>query len=114
VAVPRYAPELLDFQSWGLDVIDPEKPDPEFPYLADAELRERRHLPAGSPALRRPHYPGNLETLKRQPIAKSIRAFAAGAYTTWPAYWLHTYRDYAENLERLTEVIENTDPNVGD
>ena len=32
VANPEYAPELLDFQRWGLDVINPDKPDPGFPY----------------------------------------------------------------------------------
>ena len=31
VAVPEYAPELLDLQRWGLAVIDPAEPDPEFP-----------------------------------------------------------------------------------
>ena len=32
VANPEYAPELLDFQSWGLKVINPDSPDPGFPY----------------------------------------------------------------------------------
>ena len=32
VANPEYAPELLDLQSWGLEVINPDSPDPGFPY----------------------------------------------------------------------------------
>ena len=32
VANPEYAPELLDFQRWGLKVINPDSPDPGFPY----------------------------------------------------------------------------------
>jgi iron complex transport system substrate-binding protein len=31
LANPEYAPELLDFQKWGLAVINPSKPDPGFP-----------------------------------------------------------------------------------
>ena len=32
VANPEYAPELLDYQRWGLKVINPDTPDPGFPY----------------------------------------------------------------------------------
>ena len=44
---------------------------------------------------------------------RSIRAYAAGAYTTWPAYWLHTYRDYAEQLARPEhEFVDGADENL--
>ncbi len=89
---PEYAPELLDLQQWGLDVIDPDEARPGVPVLADrsASRRPTRTSPTCSLFDDR-NYPGNLETLEAQPIADSIKAFAAGAYTTWPAYWLHTY-----------------------
>ena len=44
----------------------------------------------------------------------SIKAYAAGAHTTWPAYWLHTYTDYAEQLDGLTEADQAADPGIGD
>jgi iron complex transport system substrate-binding protein len=114
VAVPKHAPELLDFQGWGLAVIDPKKPDADFPYWQTLSFENADTYQPDLLLLDDRNYPGNLETLKQQPIAKSIKAFAAGQHTTWPAYWLHTYGDYAENLQRLAEVIRDTDPTVGE
>ena len=113
IAVPKYAPELLDFQRWGLDVVNPAKPDPDFPYWQTLSFERADTYQPDLILFDDRNYPGNLETLQKQPIAKSIRAFDAGAYTTWPAYWLHTYSDYAEQLRQLTKAIDEADPNVG-
>jgi len=113
IAVPKYAPELLDFQRWGLDVVNPAKPDPDFPYWQTLSFERADDYQPDLLLFDDRNYPGNLEVLEAQPIAKSIKAYAAGAYTTWPAYWLHTYGDYAAQLERLTEVIDKADPDVG-
>lgn len=114
VAVPKYAPELLDLQQWGLDVIDPAKPDPGFPYWQSLSFEKADTYQPDLLLFDDRNYPGNYETLESQPIANSIRAFAAGAYTTWPAYWLHTYTDYAEQLRGLTEAIHAADEQIGD
>lgn len=114
VAVPEHAPELLDLQRWGLDVIVPTRPDPEFPYWQTLSFENADTYQPDLLLFDDRNYPGNFEMLKSQPIAKSIKAFAAGQYTTWPAYWLHTYTDYAEQLRELTAAIEKADPNVGD
>jgi len=114
MAVPKYAPELLDMQSWGLDVIDPAKPDKGFPYWQTLSFEQADSYQPDLLLFDDRNYPTNLETLEAQPIANSIRAFEAGAYTTWPAYWLHTYEDYARSLRELTEAIEAADPDVGD
>ena len=75
VAVPEYAPELLDFQSWGLDVIDPETPGPGLPVLGEPELGEGRQVPARPAPVRRPQLPAaTLETLEEQPTLDSIKA----------------------------------------
>lgn len=113
MAVPKYAPELLDLQRWGLDVIDPAKPDPEFPYWQTLSFENADSVQPDLLLFDDRNYPTNYETLEKQPIASSIKAFAAGAYTTWPAYWLHTYGDYAEQLTKLTKAIESADPDVG-
>ncbi len=114
VAVPKYAPELLDFQKWGLNVVDPAKPDPAFPYWQTLSFEKADTYQPDLILFDDRNYPGNRETLEKQPISKSIKAFAAGAYTTWPAYWLHTYTDYAKQLEQLSEAIEAADPEIGD
>jgi iron complex transport system substrate-binding protein len=114
VAVPEFAPELLDLRSWGLDVIVPTTPDPEFPYWQTLSFEQADTYQPDLLLFDDRNYPGNLETLKEQPIASSIKAYAAGAYTTWPAYWLHTYTDYAEQLTELTKAINAADPGIGD
>ncbi len=113
VAVPEHAPELLDLREWGLDVIVPAKPDPEFPYWQTLSFENADTYQPDLLLFDDRNYPGNLEVLEKQPIAKNIAAFAAGAYTTWPAYWLHTYTDYAEQLEALTTTINEADASIG-
>ena len=44
--------------------------------------------------------PATSRRSRRSRSPTSIKAYAAGAYTTWPAYWLHTYTDYAEQLDQ--------------
>ena len=114
MAVPAYAPELLDLRSWGLDVIVPATPDPAFPYWQTLSFEKADTYQPDLLLFDDRNYPGNLKTLEEQPIADSIKAFKAGAYTTWPAYWLHTYRDYAEQLTALTTAISSADPGIGD
>ncbi|GLZ77869.1 hypothetical protein Afil01_26760 [Actinorhabdospora filicis] len=114
IAVPKYAPELLDFQKWGLKVIDPQKPDPEFPYWESLSFENADKYQPDVLLFDDRNHPGNQEKLAAQPIAKSIKAYAAGAMTTWPAYWLHTYSDYTAQLDRLTAFIQGADENIGD
>ncbi len=113
VAVPQYAPELLDFQSWGLAVIDPDSPDEDFPYWETVSMENADKYQPDVLLFDDRNYPGNMDTLDAQPIANEIAAYAAGANTTWPAYWLHTYPDYTEQLERLTAFILEADENIG-
>jgi iron complex transport system substrate-binding protein len=114
VAVPEYAPELLDFQRWGLNVIDPTTPDADFPYWQTLSMENADTYQPDLLLFDDRNYPGNVEVLAEQPIAANIKAYAAGAVTTWPAYWLHTYSDYSAELTRLAEVIRSTDENIGD
>jgi iron complex transport system substrate-binding protein len=116
VANPEYAPELLDFQAWGLNVINPDKPDPDFPYWENLSWENAdKYQPdlilydgrAYTPTI-------NEETAKKQPTWFAIRAAKDGAVVSWPAYWLHTYGHFATELDRLTAAIQAADPNVGD
>ncbi|WP_163542925.1 ABC transporter substrate-binding protein [Occultella kanbiaonis] len=114
VAVPAYAPELLDFQRWGLDVIVPETPDPDFPYWETLSMETADTYQPDLLLFDDRNHPGNEEILAEAPISGEIAAFAAGQTTTWPAYWVHTYGDYAAELTRLAEVIRATDSSVGE
>ncbi|GLI02254.1 ABC transporter substrate-binding protein [Phytohabitans aurantiacus] len=114
-ANPEYAPELLDLQSFGLKVINPDKPDPGFPYWEnlswenadkyqpDLLLFDGRSFTATS----------NADWGKKQPTWFKIKAAKAGAVVSWPAYWLHTYGDFATELDKLTTAVKAADPNVG-
>jgi iron complex transport system substrate-binding protein len=112
VAVPKYAPELLDFQRWGLKVIDPRSPDKEFPYWETLSMEKVDAYQPDLLLFDDRNYPGNLKELRKAPTAGSIKAFEAKAYTTWPAYWLHTYSAYAEQLDQLTQAIDRADPDL--
>ncbi|GAA1925500.1 hypothetical protein GCM10009775_17180 [Microbacterium aoyamense] len=113
IAVPEYAPELLDFQRWGLAVVDPETPDPDFPYWETLSMEQADAYQPDLIMFDDRNAPGGEEILAAAPISSSITAFAAGQTTTWPAYWLHTYSDYTQQLSRLAEVIRGTDTSVG-
>jgi iron complex transport system substrate-binding protein len=114
VAVPKYAPELLDLQTWGLAVIDPAEPDADFPYWESLSFENADKYQPDALLFDDRNFPTNKDTLAKQPIAPSIKAFAADATTTWPAYWLHTYPDYTAQLEKLTAFVERADETVGD
>lgn len=119
VANPKYAPELLDFIAWGLQVQTPERPDPDFPYWQTLSMEnadkyqpdlifwdDRQNL-GNSAEL-------NEQWLKDQPAWGKIRAAKAGAVAPWPAFWIHTYDDYATELEELTPIIRDADDTIGD
>jgi iron complex transport system substrate-binding protein len=112
IAVPEHAPELLDFQRWGLNVINPDAPDPDFPYWETLSMENADKYQPDLLLFDDRWHPGNEETLAAAPIAASIHAYAAGQTTTWPGYWLHTYGDYAAELTRLAEVIRGADENL--
>ena len=115
VANPEYAPELLDFQRWGLDVINPDSPDPGFPYWENLSWENAdKYQPDLILWDGRSYTPtANAEWGKKQPTWFSIKAAKAGAVVAWPAYWLHTYGHFATELDKLTEAIKAADPNVG-
>ena len=115
VANPQYAPELLDFQTWGLDVLNPAKPDPGFPYWENISWENADKY---QPDLilwdgRSYTEAANAEWGKKQPTWFSIKAAKAGSVVAWPAYWLHTYGHFAAELDKLTEAISTVDPAVG-
>ena len=113
VANPQYAPELLDFQEWGLDVLNPDSPDPDFPYWENLSWENADKYQPDLLLLDSRKYITDLDEAKKHPTWTKIRAAERGAVVKWPAFWLHTYGDYAETLDALTADIEKADANIG-
>ena len=115
-ANPQYAPELLDLQSWGLKVINPASPDPSFPYWENLSWENAdKYQPDLILWDGRSYTPtANADWGRKQPTWFKIKAAKAGAVVAWPAYWLHTYEDFATELEKLTEAVKAANPNIGD
>lgn len=113
VAVPEHAPELLDFSNWGLDVITPQDPDKKFPYWENLSWENADKYQPDLLLIDDRNYPSNLRDAEKQPTWTSIRAAKEGVVVPWPAWWMHTYADYADQLERMTKAIEGIDPDLG-
>jgi iron complex transport system substrate-binding protein len=113
VANPEYAPELLDFQEWGLDVIDPDEPDPGFPYWENLSWENADKYQPDVLLIDSRSFDDALETADAQPTWTNIRAAEEGQVIEWPAFWLHTYGHYATALEKLTDDLSGVDDTLG-
>ena len=113
VANPEFAPELLDFQEWGLEVIDPETPDPDFPYWENVSWENADKYQPDVLLMDSRTFDDSLKTGEAQPTWTSIGAAEAEQVVEWPAFWLHTYADYADALEQLTDELADADAEVG-
>lgn len=112
VAVPSEASELSDFARWGLDIIDPDSPDPSFPYWENLSWENADKYQPDFVLLDDRNLANSLKVAEAQPTWPSIKAVEAGAVVNWPAYWIHTYSDYAEQLDDLSDAIEKIDPSL--
>lgn len=113
VANPAYAPELLDFEKWGLDVMAPRDPDPDFPYWENLSWEKADKYQPDLVLIDDRMAAADIAALDNQPTWKSIDAVAAGAVVSWPAYWIHTYKAYAEQLDQLAGEIEDARTDIG-
>lgn len=113
VANPEFAPELLDFQAWGLEVINPDSVNEDFPYWENLSWENADKYQPDVLLMDSRTFDDSLATGEAQPTWDSIAAAKADQVISWPAFWLHTYGHYADALERLTADLEGIDPNVG-
>ena len=108
-AVPG-ASELMDFRSWGLDLIDPPVADDRGywetlswesvdKYQPDLILVDNRS-------------DATLATALAQPTWTLIKAAEAGQVTDWPAFWIRNYAAYSGALDKLTTAIEKADQDL--
>lgn len=114
VANPEFAPELLDFAEWGLGVIEPDAVDKDFPYWENLSWENADKYQPDVVLIDGRTFDESVKTAEDQPTWTSIRAAQQGQVIEWPAFWLHTYRDYAAALEKLTDDLADVDVTVGD
>ncbi|MGH3353428.1 MAG: ABC transporter substrate-binding protein [Nocardioides sp.] len=113
-ANPEYAPELLDFTEWGLQVVAPDSPDPDFPYWENLSWENADKYQPDVLLIDSRTFIDAKKTAEGQPTWTSIRAAEAGQVIEWPAFWLHTYADYAEALTKLTADLADVDDTIGE
>lgn len=112
VAVPEHSAELTDFSELGLEVLAPRDPDPTFPYWENLSWENADKYQPDLILIDDRSYDASLAIAQRQPTWDRIKAVRAGAITPWPAYWISTWATYAEQLDRLSDVVEKADPNL--
>jgi iron complex transport system substrate-binding protein len=112
VAVPKHSAELADFSRYGLDIIVPKDPDPDFSYWENLSWENADRYQPDLVLMDDRTLEQSTETAEKQPTWRKIEAVEAGAVTPWPAYWISTYRDYAEQLDRLGDAVEKADPDL--
>ncbi|WP_375001537.1 ABC transporter substrate-binding protein [Aeromicrobium sp. CTD01-1L150] len=112
VAVPEKSAELTDFVEWGLDVIDPDTPFADYPYWENLSWENADKYQPDLILLDDRTYESSLKTAEKQPTWNKIKAADAGAITPWPAFWMSTYAQYAEQLDQLSDAIEKADADL--
>lgn len=110
VAAPSEFGELADFAGWGLNLVTPTT-DANSSYQTLSWENAQLH-PADLILLDDRWGDRTAEDLAAQPLAQRIPAVAAGQLGTWPAGWIRSYRAYAVELDKLSTLIETSDPDL--
>ena len=110
IAAPSEFGELADFAGWGLQLVVPTT-DPDSSYQTLSW--ENANLHAADLLLLDDRWGDRTaQDLAAQPLAQRIPAVSAGQLGTWPAGWIRSYRAYARELDKLSALIEQSDPDV--
>lgn len=112
VAVPEHSAELADFVSYGMDITVPDSPDPDFTYWENLSWENADKYQPDLVIIDDRTYDESIRTAEAQPTWESIKAVEEGAVVKWPAYWMSTYQAYAEQLDLLSDAVEDADPDL--
>ncbi|MET0437820.1 MAG: ABC transporter substrate-binding protein, partial [Devosia sp.] len=105
VADPAGAAELLDMQSWGLDLVEPEGVDAAGNNYFETVSWENADKYPADLILVDNRSPATLKTALAQPTWTLNPGAKAGQVADWPAFWLRNYTHYAAALTELTTAI---------
>lgn len=111
-ADPAGAAELLDLQSWGLDLITPGGVDSAGNNYFETVSWENADKYPADLILVDNRSAATLEIALAQPTWTLNPGAAAGQVADWPAFWLRNYAAYARELAKLAEVIDAADASV--
>ncbi|HWV20958.1 MAG TPA: ABC transporter substrate-binding protein [Devosia sp.] len=112
VADPAGAAELLDMQSWGLDLVEPEGVDAAGNNYFETVSWENADKYPADLILVDNRSPATLKTALAQPTWTLNPGAKAGQVAEWPAFWLRNYTHYAAALAGLTTAINAADPDL--
>jgi len=112
VADPAGAAELLDMQSWGLDLVQPEGVDAAGNNYFETLSWENADKYPADLILVDNRSPATMEVALAQPTWALNPGAKAEQVAEWPAFWLRNYGHYAAALSGLTAAISAADPNV--
>ena len=110
IAATAGSAELVDFKTWGLNLIDPEVPEDRGYWETLSWENADKYQPDLIIVDNRS--PSTLQTALAQPTWTLMKAAAAGAVTDWPAFWLRNYKAYAAELDKLTAAVNAADENL--
>ncbi len=110
VAATEGSSELMDFASWGLDLIDPEVANDRGYWETLSWEQADKYQP--DLILVDNRSSATMETALAQPTWTLMKAAEAGQVTDWPAFWLRNYAAYASELSKLTAAINAADANL--
>ena len=110
IAATAGSAELVDFKTWGLNLIDPEVPEDRGYWETLSWENADKYQP--DLILVDNRSPSTMETALAQPTWTLMKAAEAGAVADWPAFWLRNYKAYASELGKLTAAINAADENL--
>src|SRR5690606_38529233 len=109
---PAGAAELLDLQSWGLDLVSPEGVDATGNNYFETVSWENADKYPADLILVDNRSASTLQIALAQPTWTLNPAAAAGQVADWPAFWIRNSHAFAKALEELTAAIDAADPDV--
>lgn len=112
VADPAGAAELLDLQSWGLDLVAPDGVDASGNNYFETLSWENADKYPADLILVDNRSPSTMTTALAQPTWTLHPAAAAEQVTEWPAYWIRNSAAFAGALDELTAAIQAADAGV--
>lgn len=110
VASAEGSAELMDFASWGLDLISPDYADDRGYWETLSWEQADKYQP--DLILVDNRSPDTVKTALAQPTWTLMKAAEAGQVADWPAFWLRNYAAYGRELDKLTAAIEAADPDL--
>lgn len=109
ISSPRQSADLLYFQELGLDMVEPESTT-DFNYWEELSWEQAGKYPADLFLIDTRQWSATGEQLvEKVPTFAALPAARAGQFGGWDIEYVPSYKGFTPVLQRLTEVIRNTE-----